>query len=309
MFGNVVAFLLASESHAQETTILGPREQAASTTGILVPNPYLGDRTIYPGSEKVSVGAQVGDFTINVSGLVSPNASIVLTDGNDNFLRSTVADATGNFIFSQVSMRSGFTQFCLEAVDFRRIGDTEACLQFAPVTASRDFTNIFLPPTIGLFKKQINAGDEALIYGFSMPGAAVDVNARQGEKFSITADTTGYYEYRYKSVPAGKYLLSSTAIYQGLNSLPPKREVELEALSLATQLTTAAEESTTKTATLLLTSIWGFLLLSLLLLIVIAILLLLLKPGIRAAILDRFKSKKHLHHDWYLQFIAQIDVI
>ncbi len=309
MFGNVVAFLLPSKIYAQETTISGPREQAASTTGILVPNPYLGDRTIYPGSEKVSVGAQVGDFTINVSGLVSPNASIVLTDGNDNFLRSTVADATGNFMFSQVSMRTGFTQFCLEAVDFRRIGDTEACLQFAPVTQSRDFTNIFLPPTIGLFKKQINAGEEALIYGFSMPGAAVDINGQEQQKFSVTADTTGYYEYRYKGVPAGKYLLSSTAIYQGMNSLPPQREVELEALSLATQLTTAAEETSTKTAELLLTSIWGFILLLLLLLVVITILLLLLKPGVRAAIIDRFKSKKHLHHDWYLQFMAQINAI
>lgn len=259
--------------------------------------------TIYPGNVPVQVSAQVGEFVVNISGLASPNASIVLTS-EGQFLRSTVADSKGYFYITGVSVKQGFSSFCLSAVDFKRIGESEACLDFDPVVASRDFKDIFLPPTIGLFEKRINAGNDALIFGYSMSGAEVEIKIRDGQTFTVASDNTGYYEYRYKNVPAGTYLLQSEAEFEGKKSLPPTKEAKLEALSIPGAVTVTAKSLLEKIWELLTTTIWGFFLLLFILLIIILILILILKPAWLRFIFDKIKHHKLMHHDWMLEFMA-----
>jgi len=175
--------------HAQTPTgvnISGANPIPASAPGILIPNASGGAKIIYPGVGPVDVKAQVGEFIVNVSGLASPNASVILTDTSGQFLKSTVADNTGNFSMAQVIVRSGFDGFCLDSVDFRRLGETQGCLDFSPVTKSQDFKDVFIPPTIGLYQKRINEGDQALIYGFSMPEADVKVKVKENQNVELT---------------------------------------------------------------------------------------------------------------------------
>ena len=269
---------------------------------LLFPSPAFA-ATIYPGNAPVNVSARVGEFVVNISGLASPYASIALYS-EGQFLRSTVADGGGYFYISQISVKSGFSSFCLQAVDFKRIGESEACLEFEPVLASRDFKDIFLPPTIGLFRKQINAGQEALIFGYTMPGAKVDIKIRDGKTFKVTADESGYYQYRYKNVPKGSYYLSSTSEFEKKKSLPPKREVKLEALSIPARVALTTQGFLEKIWELLTTTIYGFLLVMLLLLIIIIILILILKPAWSKIIFDKLKKRKVMHHDWLLECVA-----
>lgn len=299
----VLSFLFSVGVLAQEVIIEGPEATPAGSIGIPVPNPFLGDRIIYPGNVPVQVAAQVGEFVVNISGLASPNASIVL-NSSGQFLRASVADNLGYFYITGVAVRRGASDFCFATIDFKRLGESESCLTTEAVTQSRDIKDVFLPPTIGLFKKQINAGEEALIFGYSMPGSKVTTKVRNGQSFAVQADTVGYYEYRYKNVSAGTYLLASTADLKGKKSLLPKKEVELQALSLPAQVTSTTGNIIEKTWDLLTTTIYGFLIFILLLLIIIIILIFIIKPAWAKVIFDKFKRKFPLHHDWLLEFVA-----
>src|SRR5437762_2985846 len=97
--------------------------------------------TPIPGTEN--------DIYLDISGFASPNASIVMTS-DGAFVRSAVAESSGQFFISQIKVSKGFSHFCLEAVDFKRIGDSITCFEIPPVTASTSKTDIFLPPSLGL---------------------------------------------------------------------------------------------------------------------------------------------------------------
>lgn len=188
-----------------------------------------------PKTGEVGVKVEVKGFVINISGFTSPYASIVLTI-EGQFMSSTTTDSQGNFSFINIGANPGLSEACFDTIDFKRLGESQSCLTFAPLSQNQSFTNVFLPPTIGLYKKQINAGEEALIYGYSMPGAQVEVKLDTGKIFSVAADSGGYYEYRYKNVPAGKYLVSSSARRDKQISLLPKKKAELASLTLASQV-------------------------------------------------------------------------
>ena len=183
----------------------------------------------------IPVQAQVGQYYLNISGYISPYASIVLTiDGL--FIRATVADSGGNFSISQVLIKAGFTSFCLEAVDFKRLGDSYTCFNVPPAKGNITKTGLFLPPTLGLSKNEIAAGGEALAFGYTMPNAEVTLYLSNGEKLTTTADSTGYYIFHIKGLKAGQYDLYAKAIYQDKESLAPTRTVKLKALSLWEQI-------------------------------------------------------------------------
>lgn len=288
---------------AQETEITGATPIPPGSQGITVPNPYFGDRIIYPGNVPVNVNAQVGEFVVNISGFASPNASIVL-NSDGQFLRSSVADNRGYFYITGLSVRRGASEFCFVAIDFKRLGESESCLITELITQSRDIKDVFLPPTIGLFRKTINAGEEALIFGYSMPGAKVTTKIRDGQSFVTQADSGGYYEYRYKKVPAGTYLLSSEGEFDGKKSLPPKKETKLEALSVPARVTQITKTLLETIWELLTTTIYGFLLILLILLLIIIILIMIIKPAWAKIIFDKLKRRYPLHHDWLLEFVA-----
>jgi len=260
---------------------------------------------------KVTAQAQVGNFYLNLSGYISPYASVVLTiDGI--FARATVADAGGNFSISGVLIKKGFSHFCLEAVDFKRLGDSYTCFDIPPAKGEVTMKEIFLPPTLGLSKNVIAEGGETLAYGYTMPGAEVTLYLSNGQKLTAFADQTGYYVFHIKNLKAGKYNLYARSIYNHKESLAPTKTVQLRALSWWEQLI-AFLQSILKNIQKFFSS-WalGPLWIGLPILILIIILILKLWPEkftfiYQSRLIIFFtrafrKPKKPLHHAWWLGY-------
>ncbi|HXS15295.1 MAG TPA: hypothetical protein VN711_04145 [Candidatus Saccharimonadales bacterium] len=186
------------------------------------------------GESVASVSATVGSYTLSVSGYIAPYASVVLSS-DGVVLRSTVADAQGNFAISQVLIKAGFSHFCLDSVDYKRLGESEACFTFSPATGSISRTNIFLPPTLGVYRTNVNVGDRALAWGFSMPGAQVTIHINNGDTCLTTADKNGYYECQIVIKKAGSYTLKADAVLNGKTSEPPVKGVLIQGLSTVQQ--------------------------------------------------------------------------
>jgi len=260
------------------------------TASAQVPHPEFSE------SGSSVIRASVGRFYLSISGYQSPFASIVLTTKSGQFLRSTTADSGGYFTLTDILITEDFSGFCLIAVDFKRIGESEACIDIdTPVTQNLTYADIFLPPTIGLSRKIINAGEDAEIYGYTMPFAKVYLTINE-EVVTLTADSTGFYKYLFEDVPAGSYTFSATAELNGKSSLPPTKKVTLEARSIVGQITEIPKEVAEK----LPVSNIGLLLLALLLLIAIGILLYKLRFRLWVIIVDKFRKKHKMHHDWFL---------
>lgn len=243
--------------------------------------------------------ASVGDNYLNVNGYQSPNASIVITTTSGIFLQSTTADGNGYFGITNILITDNFPGFCFTAVDFERLGESESCVDIEEtITENQTYSDIFLPPTIGLSRRLISAGEDAQIFGYSMPHAQVDIEF-EGESVTMQADETGYYEYIYEDVPAGTYAFSSTGKLNGVDSLDPLNKAILEAITLADQirrdLTGFVQDTERKFP-------GALVLLSLLLLLLLLLLALLwkTKPQIFYAFFDKFKRRYPMHHDYFL---------
>ena len=230
------------------------------------------------GSAQVQVGGQVGEYTLSLQGYLAPFASIVLqVDGT--ILRSTVADTQGYFSISSVLIKSGFDHFCLDGVDFKRLGQSEACFTVAPATGSIAMANIFLPPTLGVFRSDVNVGDKALVWGYGMPGATINVHMDNQLGCATIADTTGYYQCNILIAKSGTHSLYADSVLKGKSSETQLKRVLIAGLTFSQQIAKTGEQSVNNVWNLL-TNLPGgiFVLLVLLLIILIIILLKILKP-------------------------------
>ena len=254
------------------------------------------------GSLETQINAIVGEFYLNISGFVSPFASVVLTS-DGIFLRSTVADPSGNFSFPQIMIKRGFSHFCLEAVDFKRIGESFTCINIAPAQGSVTKDNIFLPPTLGVSKTSVSEGEDVFAFGYTMPNALVRLDFGGGRLQTVLADGSGYYVFRLKNLPAGKYELFATAHHKSLDSLSPTKKVELVSLSWWDKFVQWLKKLL---SSLSLRPLW----LALPLIILIFILILKIWPEKFTSIFSRRhlslfgekKEKPHLHHYWWLGY-------
>lgn len=180
----------------------------------------------------VELKSTVGRYYFFASGLVSPYASVVMTS-QDYFLSSTVADSEGRFFLPQALVNDGFNNFCLEAVDIRRIGTSYTC--FDVEIPNRDFSKdqIFLPPTVGLSGRKIEPNSSITASGYSMPGSKINVKLDEKYWIETVADVNGYYKTDIGSdVPPGKYELYATAVYEVKKSEKPTRTFPIEVLGL-----------------------------------------------------------------------------
>lgn len=259
-------------------------------------------------SPPVTVTASVGEFHLNISGYASPYASVVLTI-NGVFIRATVADSHGNFVFSDILIKRGLSGFCLTHVDYKRLGDSEACFTFPPADKDITMKEIFLPPTLGLQRTEIVAGGEAVAFGYTMPGARVTLHLSDGRTFQTTADSTGYYEFHIKNMPSGTYKIYADATFHGKPSAGTSRVLELKAMSLWEQLISLLNRFWKWLIGLLLDTPLGLLWLVIPVLILIIILIHKLWPdkftslyGNRIYIFFARRSKKKLHHWWFVGF-------
>lgn len=225
------------------------------------------------GKLGTDVKAAVGELYLNISGFASPYASIVLTTLDGILLRTAVADSRGQFYISQVLINKGLTGFCLTTIDFKRLGESTTCINFPPATTDITKNNLFLPPTLGLFRKVINAGGTAIAFGYTMPGALLTIHLDNGMTLTTRADSTGYYKFEIKNLKAGTYKLFSTAEYKNEESLLPTKKVELNALSFSEQQLSFLQEIIKKIVKFLTELGLGLLWLALFLIILIIILL------------------------------------
>ena len=271
------------------------------------------EKKALPVYHTVTVGGQIGQYTINISGFIAPYASVVMTI-DDTIVRSTVADANGNFFLSQILVKGDFSHYCLTAVDVKRLGQSKACFTVPSFTGTYDKQNIFLPPTLGLYKKQINAGQTAQAWGYSMPGATVTLHLSDGRTLTTTADASGYYEFKPRFDNPGDYELFADASYHKQKSENPVDKVKLTALSVAQQVGRTTE-NVGKNIWQLLSGPIGFLLLAIPIIILIIILLRkLLKgrklptptggrlPKTQKTPFDFLFRKHKLHHAYFVGF-------
>lgn len=245
-------------------------------------------------AQDTNVSASVGKYYVIISGYVSPFASVVMSQ-DSIFMASTVADPEGNFTLNNVFVNEGFTDFCLEAIDVKRVGDSYTCLKIEPVFKDLSKNDIFLPPTLGLSGQKINPGSSVFASGYSMPNAKVIINISKDIKLEMLADKNGYYKYEIKDIPAGRYSLFATAQHENKDSEIPTKTKDLEALSLGGLLQQNL-----------------ILILLIVLLIIIGIILLLillsrrLRNKLKSIILRKPMPKKKVappkHHGWFLGF-------
>lgn len=268
------------------------------------------DKSLPASAFSTEVSATVGDFYLNLDGYIAPYASVVLTS-DGVFLRSTVADQGGYFSISQVLIREGFSSFCLEAVDYKRLGYSKACFTVPPASSGITIEDIFLPPTIGLERTEIEAGGTAIAFGFSMPNAKVTLHLSDGRTFTTTADATGYYEIQIENVSAGTYELYADATYNGKQSLTPVNKLQLTALSLWEQFLKFISELWAKFVRFITATGMGPLWFAIPIIILIIILVILIWPEkftyIYQSRMVRFLSHilgrdKKLHHWWFIGY-------
>jgi len=250
-------------------------------------------------SGNTTVNATVGDRFITVTGYQSPNASVVIETLRRIFMSSTTADGNGHFTISELLITDDFPGFCFTAIDFRRVGESESCVEIEKITRDGEtYEDIFLPPTIGLSKKLITVGENAQIFGYSMPHAQVNIQFNN-ETVTIQSDETGYYEYIFENPPAGTYAFSSRGVLGEKTSLDPENKAILEVITLPEKI----RDDITGFAQDIDDRFPGILFLAPLLLIFIALLILLFwktQPKFLFIIFDKFKKRHPMHHDYFL---------
>lgn len=260
-------------------------------------------------SHKTEVKATVGEFYLEVSGWISPFASVVMTS-NGVFLRATVADESGNFYFTSILIKKGFSSFCLTAIDYKRLGESTTCFSFPPAQGSIVMKDIFLPPTLGLSRSEVTVGSSVKAFGYTMPFALVTLDIN-GVKLTTTADKNGYYEFDLTNIKAGTYKLFANAQYKGKTSLSPTKHVQLKALSLWEQFLVFIRDLWKKIVRLFTSVGLGPLWLGLPILILIIILILKLWPERFTFIYESkiaqfftklFRKEKRLHHWWFIGY-------
>jgi hypothetical protein len=255
--------------------------------------------TIRPGALKTAVQAQVGQFYLSLSGYISPFASVVLTS-NGVFIKGTTADAQGNFSFNQILIKEGFSSFCLDAIDFKRIGESYTCFSIPPATGSVTMKDIFLPPTLGLSRTTVTEGGSATAFGYTMPGARVTLHIN-GEWLTVYADAGGYYEFALKNIKVGSYSLYATANYQQKDSLNPTKKLQLESISKPKQAANLVGNWWDQLLRFLRNWLWNPL--WLIIPIIILIIILIRKLWGKHLVVPAKKKKTHLlHHSWWMGY-------
>ena len=238
--------------------------------------------TSVPLSSSQTVKASVGKYYFSVYGFASSFASIVMRT-NSYFLGSTVADPYGNFAIRDVLVNEGFSQFCFETIDVKRIGDSYTCLKIEPLKANGETRGIFLPPTLGLSGKSIRIGSSVFASGYSMPEAEIRINLGKGLFIDSKTDEKGLYKTEIKDLAVGKYQLFAGAYYQKKNSEAALKGKELNSLSIPEVIIQN------------LPKIIIFVLIVLLIIILLIILIRFYKKRAK-------KKASHLHHEWFIGF-------
>lgn len=182
-------------------------------------------------SGTTNITVTVAGYQLTVSGYVAPFASIALTI-NGNVITSTTADSLGNFSFTNVAIPKTTSTICFDVVDFKNLGQSEACVSVTPVAGVITKTNIFLPPTLGIQRTEVNVGNNAVAFGYGMPGATITVHISGSTGCIVVADKTGFYQCSILIQKAGSYELYADSVLNGKPSEAQLKKVLLKGLAV-----------------------------------------------------------------------------
>lgn len=256
-----------------------------------------------------NITVTISGNSLFVTGYIAPFASIALTI-NGNVITSTVADSQGNFSFSNIAIPKGASTICFDSVDYKNLGASEACISITPVNGVVTKTNVFLPPTLGVQRTQVFVGDNALAFGYGMPGASITVHNNGQTGCIVTADSTGYFQCTISIKSAGNYELFADAVLKGQASEAQLKKILIKGIVLLqpTKAPVVSVPAFPKLPGLFAIPWWVWLLLLLIVIILIIILLRRFKPELTPAIgvpqvkvnhlFDFLFKERKLHHWW-----------
>lgn len=262
-------------------------------------------------SATTNITVTVSGYVLNVTGYIAPFASIALTI-NDTVITSTVADEQGNFTFTNVAVPKATSTVCFDAIDFKKLGESLACISVTPINGVITKTSVYLPPTLGVQRVDVFVGDNADAFGYGMPGASITVHVNGSTGCAVTADTTGYYICHILIQKAGTYTLFADAVLNGKPSEAQLKKILINGIT-SSKATLTPVPTLPAFPGLFAIPWWVWLLLILIAIILIIILLrkyipkgvpvvgipAVGAPGIRLAHLFDFLFKeKKLHHHW-----------
>ncbi len=244
------------------------------------------------------------DIYINISGLASPNATIVVTS-KDIFLTSLVASSEGFFSMKQIKVDQQNGTVCFDTTDFKRLGSSYVCL---PIPNTKEkFTNdsVFLPPTMGLSARRITQGGSTYAFGYTMPNSNIATHISANKTIQSQANDSGFYKVQVKNLPVGTYYLFATAKFEKQDSEKTDKPLELQSLTPEGLVVEETKDGLGKIFP------W-FILIALIILILFIILLfnkkfrkrvqevLHLENKSQMSTKVYFAGSKKLHHDWML---------
>lgn len=256
-------------------------------------------------SATTTVQVVVAGNTLSATGYLAPYASIALTI-NGVVLTSTTADKDGNFSFINISVPKTTSIICFDAVDYKQLGESQACVSVTPVDGVIVETSIFLPPTMGVSRTDVFTGDTADAFGYGMPGAFITVHINGEKGCTATADTTGHYECFITIQKAGSYELFADAVLNGKSSEQQLKKILIKGLA-TTKVNLTPAPSLPAFAPIFALPWWVWLLLVLIMLILIIILLRRYRPELAlpgmpsekvAHTFDFLFKERKLHHYW-----------
>ena len=260
-------------------------------------------------SGTTNITVTISGYSLSVSGYIAPFASISLTV-NGNVVVSAVADGQGNFSFSNVVVPKATSVVCFDAVDFKNLGASEACISVTPVNGVITRTNIFLPPTLGVQRTEVFVGNGALAFGYGMPQASITVHINGQTGCVVTADSTGYYQCSILIKQSGQYELFADAVLKGVPSEAQLKKILIQGLAITkpTNAPISPVPVLPKFPGLFSIPLWIWILLLLIVIILIIILLRKYRPELVPPIggpaikvnhfFDFLFRERKLHHWW-----------
>ena len=184
----------------------------------------LGAFLLFPASSEAiesKTRVVVNKYLLSINGYHSPFATITLSTGNSKTIATAISDSKGYFYISKIPINNMVSAICIKAVDSKKTGEAKGCISIkTPIIQNPNFNDVFLPPSIGVSEKRILLGQNAKVYGLTMPNATVNISINS-KISTIEADLNGYYEKSFEEKNLGIYHLIAFAKIGSKSSLSP----------------------------------------------------------------------------------------
>ena len=185
---------------------------------------------VAPVGQKVALSATVGQGIFTIEGYSSPHALIFLTSSQGNLSPQTVkADKNGYFIFKNVLLPANPGELWFQARDQKGNFTTPLAIAQPPREVEK-IKDVFLPPTFSQTKGQIITGENAFLWGYSLPDATTEIYlfktpqrkwwqafigrpafAFEPLKIEIKTDQNGYFEVNLPNTARGRYQIFASS--------------------------------------------------------------------------------------------------